>query len=117
MPVNSVDRRNPLPKHWLRCVRSAVLHAVSMANVAFTATQTRAENHFDPRTRLEATNDRLQRRVALLLEDLRIKDARMERLPAQRRLHGSPGDTHLEPAARKWGLGNGELFPARACSP
>jgi putative transposase len=58
-----------------------------MANVAFTATQARAENQFSARTRLQATNDRLQRQVALLLEELRIKDARMERLPAQRRPH------------------------------
>jgi transcriptional regulator with XRE-family HTH domain len=58
-----------------------------MAHVAFTATQARAENHFDAGTRLQATNNRLQRQVALLLEELRIKDARMERLSAQRRPH------------------------------
>jgi hypothetical protein len=58
-----------------------------MANVAFTATQARAESHFSARTRLQATNDRLQRQVALLREELRIKDARMDRLPAQRRPH------------------------------
>jgi DNA-binding transcriptional regulator YiaG len=58
-----------------------------MANVAFSATQARAENQFNARARLQATNDRLQRQVALLLEELRIKDARMERLPAQRRPH------------------------------
>lgn len=58
-----------------------------MANLAFTASQARSENQFDARTRLQATNDRLQRQVALLLEELRIKDARMERLPAQRRPH------------------------------
>ena len=76
-----------LPNRWPRYVRSAIVHAVSMAHVAFTAIQARAENHFDARTRLQATNDRLQRHVALLLEELRIKDARMERLPAQRRPH------------------------------
>jgi putative transposase len=58
-----------------------------MANVAFTATQARVENHFNVRTRLQATNDRLHRQVVVLLEELRIKDARMERLPAQRRPH------------------------------
>ena len=79
-----------LPNHWPRHVRSAVVHALSMARVAFTATQARAENHFDARTRFQGTNDRLQRQVALLLEELRIKDARMERLPAQRRPHYPP---------------------------
>jgi len=76
-----------LPKRWPRHVRSAIVHAVSMASLAFTASQARAENHSCARTRLQATSDRLQRQVALLLEELRIKDARMERLPAQRRPH------------------------------
>ena len=58
-----------------------------MANVAFTATQARAENQLSARTRLQATNDRLQRQVAPLREELRIKDDRMDRLPAQRRPH------------------------------
>ena len=87
MPARSATGNGPLPKHWSRRVRSAVVHAVSMANVAFTATQARAENHFSTRTRLQSTNDRLQRQVALLLEELRINDARMERVPAQRRPH------------------------------
>jgi len=50
----------PLPKHWPRRVRSAVIHAVSMANVAFTATQAR--------TRLQATNDRPGAVVELCVE-------------------------------------------------
>ena len=76
-----------LPNRWPRHVRSAVVHAVSMASVAFTAAQARAANHFNVRTRLQATNDRLLRQVALLIEELRIKDARMERVRAQRRPH------------------------------
>jgi hypothetical protein len=87
MPGRSTLDDVRLPKHWPRRVRSAVVHAVSMASVAFTATQARAENHFRARTRLQATNNRPQRHVALLLEELRIKDARVERLPAQRRPH------------------------------
>ena len=80
----------PLPKGWPRHVRSAVVHAISMANVAFTATRAHAENHFNARIRVQAENDCLQREVALLLEELRITDARMERLPAQRRPHYPP---------------------------
>ena len=64
-----------LPSRWPRHVRSAIVHAVSMAGVAFTATQARAENHFNARSRLRASNDRLLRQVALLREELRIKDA------------------------------------------
>ena len=66
IPTNS-HREPRLPKGWSRHVRSAVVHAVSMATVAFGVTRSRAENHFSAR--------------------VRIKDARMERVPAQRRPH------------------------------
>ena len=79
-----------LPQHWPRRVRSAVVHAVSMANVAFIATRGRAEHQFDARARLQAENDLLQRELSLLREEIRIKDARMERVPAQRRPHYPP---------------------------
>ena len=97
----------PLPKGWSRHVRSAVVHAVSIANVAFIATRSRAEHQFDVRARLQADVDRLQREVLLLLEEIRIKDARMERVPAQRRPHYPPIErlAILElRAARGWSL-------------
>jgi putative transposase len=97
----------PLPKGWPRRVRSAAVHAVSMANVVFTVTRSRAENHFNARVRLQAENDRLRNEIALLREELRIKDARMERIPPQRRPHYLPVDrlAILElRAARAWSL-------------
>ncbi len=97
----------PLPKGWPRQVRSAVVHAISMANVVFTVTRGHAENHFNARVRFEAENDRLRREISLLHEELRIKDARMERLPAQRRPHYPPVErlAILElRAARGWSL-------------
>jgi transcriptional regulator with XRE-family HTH domain len=90
MQATSIDRGIPLPRHWPRRVRSAIVHAVSMADVAFTATRANVENHFDERIRVQAENDCLRRQVSLLEEELRIKDARMERLPAQRRPHYPP---------------------------
>ncbi len=74
-----------LPKDWPRRVRSAAIHAVSLANVVFSVTRGRAENHFNARVRLQAENDRLRSEIALLREELRIKDARIERIPPQRR--------------------------------
>ena len=94
-----------LPSHWSRRVRSAVVHAASMARVAFTAAHTHAEHHAHPRARLQANNDRLEREVALLREELRIKDARMEKLTAQQRPHYPPEErlAILElRAARGW---------------
>ena len=81
MQAIGIGRRVPLPKHWPRHVRSAIVHAVSMAHVAVTAVQARAEHHFDERIRLRAANERLLRRNELLVEELRIKDARMEGAP------------------------------------
>ena len=71
-----------LPKHWPRRVRSAVVHAVSMASFAFTLARSRAEHPFDVRVRLQAELDQRDREISLLREELRIKDARMERVPA-----------------------------------
>ena len=79
-----------LPRGWPRSVLSAVVHAISMASIAFTATRAHAANHSNGRIRAQAEHDRLEREIALLLEELRIKDARMERLSAQRRPHYPP---------------------------
>ncbi|MBZ5637308.1 MAG: DDE-type integrase/transposase/recombinase [Acidobacteriia bacterium] len=99
--------RFPLPKRWRRCVRSAAVHAVSMANVVFAITRSHAENHFNARVRLHAENDRLRCEIALLREELRIKDHRMEQIPPQRRPHYPPTErlAVLElRAARGWSL-------------
>ena len=80
----------PLPRHWLGRVRSAIVHAVSMASIAFTITQARVAKHVDARVRAQSEIDRLRHHVSLQEEELRIKDARMERLPAQRRPHYPP---------------------------
>jgi len=96
-----------LPKGWPHRVRSAVVHAISMSNVAFAVTRSQAENHFNARVRIQAENDRLRREVSLLTEEIRIKDSRMERIPPQRRPHYPPMErlTILElRAARGWSL-------------
>jgi putative transposase len=96
-----------LPENWDRHVRSAIVHAVSMARVAFTVSNGRIEHHYNERVRLRAENDGLRREISLLLEELRIKDARMERLTAQRRPH-YPAVERLAilelRAARGWSL-------------
>ena len=97
----------PLPKGRPRRARSAAIHAVSMTNVVFTVTRSQAENHFNARVRLQAENDRPRNEIALLREELRIKDSRMERIPAQRRPHYPPTErlAILElRAARGWSL-------------
>ena len=90
MPSSARLRHIPLPEAWLRRVRSAVVHVVAMTRVSLTMARAHAENHFDARVRLQAENNRLRQEVALLNEELRIKDARMDRIPAQRRPHYPP---------------------------
>jgi putative transposase len=78
-----------------------------MANIAFTVTRADAENHYSARVRLQAENDRLRHEVSLLREEVRIKDARMGRVLAQRRPHYPPIErlAILElRAARGWSL-------------
>ncbi len=50
----------------------------------------RASNDRDHRTRVRVEIDRLNHELALLQEELRIKNARMERIPPQRRPHYTP---------------------------
>ena len=105
MVTTKQSDRFPLPRHWSRHVRSAIVHAASMATIAFTHALARAANNPDAQVRAQAELDRLQREVDLLLEEARIKDARMERLPAQRRPHYPPSErlAILElRAARAW---------------
>jgi transposase-like protein len=77
----------PLPKQWPSQVRSGVLHAISLAHFTLTFTRSWAANSLNARIRLKQDNDRLRQELALLREEMRIKDSRMLRIPAQRRPH------------------------------
>ena len=77
----------PLPKSWPRRVRSAVIQVLSLAHFSLITTRSWAANSWNARVRLKCENDRLRQELALLREETRIKDARMMRIPAQRRPH------------------------------
>jgi putative transposase len=97
--------RIPLPKQWPSRVRSGVLHAISLAHFSLTFTRSHAANSWNGRIRLKQENDRLRQELGLLREEMRIKDARMLRIPAQRRPHYPPIErlSTLElRAARGW---------------
>jgi transposase InsO family protein len=80
----------PLPRGWSRRVRSAVIHVISLAHFSLTATRSWAANSWNARLRLKQDIDRLRQELALLRGETRLKDARMERIPAQRRPHYLP---------------------------
>jgi len=63
---------------------------MSLAHSTFTRSRGWAANHWNARFRLEAENKRLRQEVALLDEEIRIKDSRMLRVPAHERPRYSP---------------------------
>jgi transcriptional regulator with XRE-family HTH domain len=84
-----------------------MLHVVSLAQYAIAHTRSWAANCQIARLRLKAENDQLRQHVALLTEELRIKDARIMRIPAHKRPHYLPTGrmSILEVrAARGWSM-------------
>ena len=97
----------PLPQSWPEQVKRGVVEAIGLANFAATTTRGWCANSRLVRVRLASQVERLQAEVALLREEMRIKDARMSRLTAARRPHYAPAERMaiLEMrAARGWTL-------------
>ena len=82
--------RLALPKGWPKHVRSSVLHAISLAHFSLTFTRSWAANSWNARIRLKQENDRLRQEIALLVEEQRIKDRRIQQIPPHRRPHYHP---------------------------
>jgi len=80
----------PLPRTWPKRVRTAAVHAISLAQMSLIHARSVAANSINARIRLKAEIDRLRQEILLLREDLRIKDVRMAQVPAQRRPHYPP---------------------------
>jgi transposase InsO family protein len=77
----------PLPKSWNKHVKSAIVHVVSLAQYATAYTRSWAADSSNARIRLTAEKEQLTQEVALLREEIRIKDVRLARVPAHRRPH------------------------------
>jgi hypothetical protein len=103
MPLLSI----PLPSAWPQHAKSALVQAVGLAHHAVTHVRSWCVNSPIARVRLAADNERLRTEVALLREELRIKDARIERIAPSERPHYPPPERlailQLK-AARCWSL-------------
>ena len=101
------NRQPPLPRHWPTSIKSAVLHTISLAQYALAHSRGWAVDSANGRARLKAQLDRANQEIALLREEMRIKDARMKHLPPHQRPHYPPvermGILELK-AARNWSL-------------
>ena len=107
MPVKQAHPRIPLPRNWHSHVKSAVLHTISLAHFAVTHARGMATGHTRRRVRLAVQNERLREECALLREEIRIKDARMDYITPHRRPRYGPFERMaiLElRAARGWSL-------------
>ena len=89
MPPRSSKPALPLPRGWRKVTRAGVLHAISVAAMAMTAAWSKASAGRS-RQRALADVDRLRTEVALLTEELELKDARWARVPARRRPYYGP---------------------------
>jgi hypothetical protein len=82
----------PLPRGWTKTVRSSVLHAISVAFSALTRAWASASTSRRRTTRLQAELDPANTQIALLSEELAIKNDRLGRMPPRRRPHYRPTD-------------------------
>jgi len=79
-----MPRKIPLPRSWNRRVKSAVLQILALSHYTFAGLIARAVHDRNRQTPMRAEIDRLQQELALLREELRIKNARMARLHPHR---------------------------------
>jgi hypothetical protein len=87
MPSNSKQPEIPLPKGWGTHVKSAILHVIALGQYALTYSRSWAADSSNQRVRLETECDGLEQEVALLREEIRIKDVRMAQIDPRRRPH------------------------------
>jgi len=64
-----------LPRQWPECIKSGILHAISLASVALSFARGRAAD----RRRLQVELEQANTEIALLREELYIEDGRWER--------------------------------------
>jgi transcriptional regulator with XRE-family HTH domain len=75
----------PLPRNWSSHVKSAVLHAISLASAVFTYARSRAATSCTRLARLQAELSAAKTEIALLREEISLKDERFSRVPAHER--------------------------------
>ena len=89
-PARSSAMSVPLPAHWPRTVKSAVVQAAGLAHMIITQVRGWCANSPLERVRLKGEDQRLRTEVALLQKELAIKDARLAAIPPRERPHYPP---------------------------
>lgn len=97
----------PLPKTWPKRVKSAFVNAVSLAHASLTYSRAWCADSPLKRVQLAGELDQARQEIALLREEIRIKDVRMARIPPHHRPFYPPVERlaiHALRAARGWNL-------------
>lgn len=97
----------PVPKNWSKSIQASLLQVIAFAQYALVYTRSWASNSSTERVRLATAANQLEQAVAVLREEIRIKDARMAQIPPHQRPHYGPIErlAILElRAARAWSL-------------
>ena len=107
MPAKPSSPAILIPRAWPSRVKSAILHAISLAQYTMVYTRSWAADSINPRLRRTAELDRANQEIALLREQMRITAVRMASIPPHRRPFYPPTERMaiLElKAARGWSL-------------
>ena len=97
----------PLPRHWSRQVKSAILHVISLAHWSLIHSHSWAADSPLKRVQLAGELSQARQDIALLREEVRIKDTHMARIHPHQRPFYPPTERMaiLElRAARGWNL-------------
>jgi hypothetical protein len=78
------------PKGWTKHIRSALIYAVSLAGQALLIARGQLVARRSLRHRFQAELDQANTEIALLKEELEIKDARWSRLSSRKRPRHTP---------------------------
>jgi len=90
MPSHGSEKVIPLPRGWSKRVKSALIQSIALATTALTLAHGRASTSRNTSRRLTADLDRATTEIALLREELDIKDDRWSRRPSRRRPYYTP---------------------------
>jgi hypothetical protein len=103
--------KTPIPSTWPKHVKTGILHTISLARMVFSAARGHANRSKKTGVRLSSDLAQAHREIALLEEEIRLKDLRMERVPVRHRPYYRPIErlAILElRAARGWSRGTSQ---------
>ncbi len=114
MASHGSEKTIPLPSGWTKRIKSALIQSVSLAATALTLAHGRAPSNRSPRKRMAAELDRANTEIALLKEELDIKDARWSRLPSRRRPYTRPSSACGSSSSRPLAAGRASKLRERS---